>query len=75
MHASGRDGRSRWPQQTPASLTAILPHGTRNTTSLTDIDLTSTLLGTSLSTTAAAINDAFLDIRGEREEGLFYIDV
>lgn len=57
------------------SLTAILPHTTRNTLTLVHINLTSaTLLSTSSSTTAG-INNAFLDIRGEREESLFHIDV
>ena len=56
------------------SLTAVLSHTSCNTLALSNINLAGTLLGTLLTTTAG-VNDAFLDIRSEREEGLFDIDV
>jgi hypothetical protein len=63
------------PPTTHISLTAILPHTTRNTLTLVHINLTSTTLLSASSSTTAGINNAFLDIRGEREESLFHIDV
>jgi hypothetical protein len=56
-------------------LTAILSHTTHTTGTGTNINLRSTALPSLRRTTTAGINNPLLDIRGEREESLFHIDV
>ena len=69
-----KQGKEEFWKGEKNSLTAVLSHTSCNTLALSNINLAGTLLGTLLTTTAG-VNDAFLDIRGEREEGLFDIDV
>jgi hypothetical protein len=70
LRSSSRDARERHDPST-----AILTHTTHASTSSTHINLLCPLLRTRSTTSTAGINNTFLDIRGERKESLFHIDV